>query len=179
MPPLLGGHLLLADPSLRDGCFDKSVVLLVEHGPANGAVGMILNQPSGRVVGDFLDEPEFEPLKKLAVHVGGPVALSQLTFCSFWWSAKSGFRCQARISREAAAQQSRRPGRIVRAFLGYSGWSPGQLEKEMKRNAWITAVPDERLLGLAHDKALWGEILSGLSPFHRILSLAPDDPLLN
>lgn len=176
---IFGGQLLLADPSLRDGCFDRAVVYVVDHDPQNGAVGIILNQPSGHTVGDLLEGKEFDPLKKVAVHVGGPVSAAQLTFCSFWWNAKRGFRCKARISREEAVKQARMPGKMVRAFVGYSGWSGGQLEKEMKRNAWIPASPDKRLLGLQHDRELWGEILGSLSPYHRILSLVPDDPFLN
>ncbi|MDA7865828.1 YqgE/AlgH family protein, partial [Akkermansiaceae bacterium] len=78
--PELRQKLLLADPSLRDGTFNKSVVLLAEHTPAEGAFGLILNQPSGRTVGDLISDPDFLELWQLPVHLGGPVARDQLTF---------------------------------------------------------------------------------------------------
>lgn len=175
----LSGHLLLADPALRDGVFDRGVVLLVEHSEAGGALGMILNRPTGKVVGDFLTVEKFAALRNIPVHQGGPVSIDQLSFCSFWWSAKSGLHCEARISAEEAIEQTHRHGRIVRAYIGYSGWTAGQLENELGRNAWITTPPGPDLLGKTHDEELWSAVMAEISPFHRILALAPADPFLN
>jgi len=75
---------MLADPSLRDGHFNKSVVLLAEHTPEEGAFGLILNHPSGQKVGDLISDSEFSDLHQLPVHLGGPVARDQLTFAAFW-----------------------------------------------------------------------------------------------
>lgn len=177
-PIQLQGQLLLADPSLRDGTFHRSVILLAEHQTEQGAFGLILNHPTGKVVGDFLSGPEFASLKKLAVHDGGPVSQDQLTFSSFWWT-KKGLRWALRISTEEAVAHAHKPGRIVRAFVGYSGWTAGQLENELRRSSWITARPQPDLLGHEHDRGLWGELLRRLSPLHRILAEAPDDPFLN
>ena len=63
--------------------------------------------------------------------------------------------------------------------VGYSGWSAGQLEGELRRNSWITAAPKSDLLGQEHDRSLWAEVLRALSPFHRILAESPDNPFLN
>jgi putative transcriptional regulator len=178
-PIQLQGQLLLADPSLRDGIFDRSVILLTEHLSAEGAYGLILNHPTGKTVGDFLLGDDFTPLRQLAVHTGGPVAMDQLTFSSFWWSKKLGLRWAIRISAEQAMAHAHRPGRIVRAFIGYSGWTAGQLENELRRNSWVATRPQPDLLGCVHDRALWAELLRQLSPLHRILAEAPDDPTLN
>ncbi|MEO8615864.1 MAG: YqgE/AlgH family protein [Luteolibacter sp.] len=179
LPIQLQGQLLLADPSLRDGTFNRSVILLAEHQLEQGAMGLILNHPTGKVVGDFLPASEFASLGKLAVHDGGPVSRDQLTFSSFWWSKKTGLRWALRLSVEDAAEHTRKPGRIVRAFVGYSGWTPGQLENELLRRSWIPARPQKDLLGHEHDRRLWSELLRQLSPLHRILAEAPDDPFLN
>lgn len=179
LPIQLQGQLLLADPSLRDGIFNRSVVLLNDHQLEIGASGLILNKPTGKLVGDFLKDHEFNGMKQLAVHEGGPVEPSQLTFSSFWWSKKLGLRWAMRISAEEVLEHSAKPGRIVRAFIGYSGWSAGQLECELRRNSWITLRPPQCLLGQEHDRSLWAELLKGLSPLHRILAEAPDDPFLN
>lgn len=179
LPILLRGKLLLADPSLRDGIFNRAVVLLTDHTADQGAFGLILNQPTGRVVGDFLKGPEFASLRQVPVHEGGPVAREQLTFSSFWWSKKLGLRWALRVSAKQAAEAAHRPGRIVRAFLGYSGWSAGQLETELRHQSWITVGPAPNLLGQQHDLSLWSALLRGLSPLHRILAAAPMDPFMN
>ncbi len=179
-PPIpLRGRLLIADPSLRDGTFDRSVIVLTAHELEEGAAGLILNHPTGKVVGDFLKGDEFAPLRNLAVHEGGPVMREQMTFCSFWWSRKLGLRWAMRISAKQAAEHAHKPGRIVRAFIGYSGWSPGQLENELKRHSWFPVSPRPDLLGQAHDRDLWAILLRGMSPLHRILAEAPEDPFLN
>lgn len=179
LPTKLQGHLLLADPSLRDGIFNRSVVLLAEHDKAQGAFGLILNHPTGKTVGEFLPANEFTALRQLDVFDGGPVSRDQLLFSSFWWSKKQGLKWAVRISAMEAVEHARRPGRIVRAFVGYSGWTPGQLEGEMKRNSWITAWPQADLLGRNHDKQLWSDLMKRISPLHRILAQAPEDPWLN
>lgn len=173
------GSLLLADPSLRDGVFNRSVILLTEHATDEGAFGLILNKPTGRTVGDFLTSDEFEPIGKLPVHEGGPVSREHLTFSSFWWTPKRGLNWNIRISLDDAIAQAHRPGRIVRAFVGYSGWSAGQLENEWKHNSWIATKPVKDLLGQTHDRALWAHLMRGISPLHRILAESPEDPFLN
>jgi len=179
-PIALQGQLLLADPSLRDGVFDHSVVLLAEHSSKSGAFGLVLNHPTGHVVGDLLKDDAFAPLRKVAVHQGGPVSCEHLTFSAFWWNhEKKQLRWAIRISAEDAIAHSHRPGTLIRAFIGYSGWNPGQLETELRRNSWITTKPDNALLGQNHDRELWTEILRHLSPYHRILAEAPPDPFLN
>lgn len=179
LPIQLQGQLLLADPSLRDGIFNRSVILLAEHNLEGGAYGLILNHPTGKTVGDFLKDEVFSPLKQLAVHRGGPVAQDQLTFSSFWWTPKKGLHWAIRISAEEAVTHARRPGRIVRAFVGYSGWTAGQLEGELRHSSWIASRPTKDLLGQEHDLGLWSDLLRSISPLHRILAEAPDDPTLN
>ena len=179
VPAKLQGQLLLADPSLRDGIFNRSVILLAEHDRAQGAFGLILNHPTGKTVGEFLSNTEFSALRQLAVFDGGPVSRDQLTFSSFWWSKKTGLRWAVRISADEAIEHARKPGRIVRAFVGYSGWTAGQLENELQRNSWVAARPQADLLGRDHDKQLWSELMGLVSPLHRILAQAPENPWLN
>ncbi len=178
-PIQLQGQLLLADPSLRDGIFNKSVILLAEHQANQGAVGLILNHPIGKTVGELLEAEEFAPLRQIQVHAGGPVEQDQLTFSTFWWSPKHGLRWKLRVSAANAVKHTHRPGRIVRAFIGYSGWTAGQLENELRGNSWFAARAPKNILGLAHDLHLWNELLGQLSPMHRILAEAPADPSLN
>lgn len=178
-PIHLQGKILLAEPSLHDGIFDRSVILLADHSTEEGAFGLILNQPTGHHVGDFLKEKAFDPLKHIAVHLGGPVSREHLTFSAFCWSDDDHLKWQVRIPAEQAVACSRQPGTLVRAFVGYSGWSAGQLEDELRRNTWITTRPDATLLGRPHDRDLWADILRSMSPYHRILAESPQDPRSN
>lgn len=175
----LQGQLLLADPSLHDGTFDRSVILLAEHSHEKGAFGLILNHPTGRTVGDFLTEEAFAPLRHIDVHLGGPVSREHLTFSALWWKPGKGLSWETSIPAEKAIEHLHRPGTLVRAFIGYSGWSAGQLETEMRRHSWIAVHPDTSMLGKVHDASLWKGILSDLSPYHRILAETPDHPFLN
>lgn len=178
-PIRLQGQLLLADPSLREGTFHHSVILIADHSPAEGAYGLILNQPSGHQVGDFLNDERFSALARIAVHVGGPVARQHLTFAAFWWTPEKGLRFASRLSADDAVRHAKNSGTLVRAFVGYSGWAEGQLESELRRRSWITTKPSAQFLALSHDEDLWSETLRALSPFHRILADAPDHPETN
>jgi putative transcriptional regulator len=175
----LQGKLLLASPSLADGIFNRSVILVADHNELDGAYGLILNQPSSHHVGDFLNHPEFASLARIAVHVGGPVAREHLTFSALWWTEEKGLRFATRLSAHDAIKHSTNPGTLIRAFIGYSGWAEGQLESEIQRDSWITADPSPELLGHTHDEDLWVATLRDLSPFHRILAEAPTDSSQN
>lgn len=155
------------------------MIHLVDHQPEHGAYGLILNQPIGKTVGDFLDGDHFSNLKHLEVHSGGPVEQEQLTFSALWWTPKKGFRHAFRISLEEASDHAKRSGHIVRAFVGYSGWHAGQLENEIRKSTWMVTPPLKSVLGATHDRELWATLLRGLSPYHRILAEAPDDPSRN
>lgn len=175
----LSGTILLASPALRDGVFDRSVVLLAEHSKSDGAYGVILNQPTGREVAQFLDDPDFAPLARIPVHFGGPVARDQLIFVSFSRGPKNHLRYQVRLSVEDAVEQVKRPGVVLRAFVGHSGWTAGQLEDELQRDAWIIVKADGGLPGMPHDRSLWRNLLASISPFHRVMAEAPPFPELN
>lgn len=177
-PLQLQGKLLLAAPGM-DGIFARSVILIADHNPIDGAYGLILNHPSGHQVGDFLNREEFSALARIAVHVGGPVARQHLTFSALWWTPEKGLRFTTRLSAHDAIKHSQHSGTLIRAFIGYSGWGQGQIESELQRNSWITAPPTPQLLGHSHDQDLWAETLRELSPFHRLIAEAPTEPFQN
>jgi len=178
-PIHLEGQLLIADPSLNDGLFKKSVILLAEHNNDEGAYGLVLNHPTGQTVGDLLTADEFSPLKNVRVHLGGPVGQEHLTFAAFWTQENHQLRFATRISAQDAIKRTQQPGTLVRAFAGYSGWTPGQLEAELRKNSWITSLPTTGLLASDHERNLWADLLRKISPYHQILAEAPDDIFVN
>ena len=182
-PIHLKGQLLIADPSLRDGIFNKSVILLAEHSGEEGAYGLILNHPTGQTVGDLLSSEDFQILSKIPVYLGGPIGQEHLTFAAFWTDspelAERHLKFATRISAQDAIKRSQQPGTLVRAFAGYSGWTEGQLENEIRKNSWIPTLPGIELLATQHEKSLWAEMMRNLSPYHQILAEAPDDIYMN
>ncbi len=175
----LKGRLILADPALREPTFRHSVLLLTEHSLEKGALGYILNRPLGKTVGDLLFDPEFEDLGDVPVYIGGPVSTEHLTFGSLGWSeADDALQFSTHLSAPQALRY-RMEGFSVRAFVGYSGWSEGQLESELEQNTWITRMPERRVLETESLETLWNRLLRELSPWHAIAADEPDDVSLN
>lgn len=175
----LRGSLLLADPSLRDPGFHRTVLLLTDHHHEEGAHGYILNHPFGKRAGELLTAPEFKPLADVPVFVGGPVSQEQLTFAALSWNPSSGTLTWATHLTQDDAVQRLENGETVRAFVGYSGWTGGQLESELKRRSWITCKPDKAVLRPDNSAQLWSDLLSRMGPWYHLLSRMPDDPSLN
>lgn len=177
-PLSLDGNLLLADPSLMDANFKRVVLYLSHHTADEGAEGFILNRPLNKVVGDLALPMDIEQLDQVPVYVGGPVGTEQLIFASMHWRVDDKrLEFAARLSaQEAAARVSE--GFHVVAFVGHAGWSAGQLEGEIRESAWITYEPDSQPFE-RQATALWKETLEGISPWHYLLALTPEDPSLN
>jgi putative transcriptional regulator len=174
----LQGQLLLASPSLREGIFYRSVILISEHTP-KGSSGIILNIPSHSQVGQLVTDKRFYPLRNMMVYCGGPVDPENLYFSRLWWDVTKGLAFDVQIPAEEAIFQSHRSGSIVLAFMGYAAWNEGQLEKELQENTWIIHSPTPELLGRNYDSTLWIETLRSISTFHRILAEAPKNPSAN
>jgi len=141
-PALAKGTLLVAAEKLRDPNFARSVVFLIDHGE-DGAMGVVINQPTDVPLADVL--PDLEELKGNAaqVHIGGPVgrnrivllirAASEVTESAHVADDVYVTASQAAL-REVLAR--RRAGVAFRAYAGYAGWAPGQLEGEIERGDW-------------------------------------------
>lgn len=175
----LKGRIILADPSLREPTFRQSVLLVTEHSQDQGALGYIINRPLGKNVSDLLFEPEFGELADIPVYVGGPVSTEHLTFGSLGWSeSENELQYSTHLSApQALAYQAE--GFSIRAFVGYAGWSEGQLESELEQNTWITRRPEKRLLETESLDTLWNRLLRELSPWHAIVADEPEDLSLN
>tara|TARA_R110002096_G_scaffold403766_3_gene601319 strand:+ start:17366 stop:17929 length:564 start_codon:yes stop_codon:yes gene_type:complete len=174
------GKLLVASPSLTEATFERTVILLLDHSKTDGAIGYVLNRSTQSVVGDLMEQPEFEKLNAVPVFEGGPVSQENLVFTSFGWNETDGkLQFMSHLS-TAEANQHLQEGFSVRAFVGYSGWSAGQLEAEMECETWTLADPSRQILTLeALGTQLWGDLIRDLSPIHRLAADMPDDLSLN
>ncbi|MBI2812660.1 MAG: YqgE/AlgH family protein [Opitutae bacterium] len=175
----LAGQLLLAHPVLRDPNFRRAVVLLSAHN-AEGAMGVVLNRPLDKQLGELNSEFALGALAGVPVYAGGPVEPQQLVLVSWeWLDADRAFQLHFGIEPDKAAGLVGSPGVTLRAFLGYAGWSKGQLENEMKHDTWVTAPVDGDLLGRVDGVGLWRQILGSISPDLKLLADEPDDPAVN
>jgi len=174
----LSGKVLLADPRLRDGHFFRSVILITEHGD-EGAHGYIINSPLHRSVGDFLSGGDFQLLAEVPVYRGGPVGIEKLSFATMGWDNTIGsFSFNPHLTADQA-QSAYLAGKDVRAYVGYSGWSSGQLEAELESHSWLV---HKSLPILAESDAipdLWVHILREMGPWFELISHLPPRPELN
>jgi putative transcriptional regulator len=169
----VAGSLLLAHPALQDPNFRHAVILMSAH-DGEGAMGVVLNQPLGKRLGEFSGDFALGPLAKVPVFKGGPVQDRQLIIAA-WESRADGFRLHFGIEPPKAGQ-CLAEGMHVRAFLGYSGWSGGQLENELSRNTWVVSNIPEDLIRHAQDDTLWRVVLGAMGDEWRLLADEPDDP---
>ena len=154
MPPLAPGFLL-ATPTLLDPNFVRTVVLMFHH-DERGALGIVVNRPTKRKLGEVLkaanlDTPD-RTIHDLPIMAGGPV-LTEAGWLIFegddplGQSFDLGDGLRATGSIEVFKKVIERPtvGRILFA-LGYAGWAPGQLDSEMEAGAWQPCPLDRAML---------------------------------
>lgn len=173
----LAGSLLLAHPSMRDPNFRRSVVLMSVHN-AEGAMGVVLNRPMGKRLGEFSGDFALGPLAGVPIFTGGPVQTEQLVLAA-WQARDDGFRLHFGVEPDKAIQLLAEEGTEVRAFVGYSGWSAGQLENEMAHHTWVVAAVPEDLLDHAQEEIMWRTMLGRVGAEWRLLADEPDDPAAN
>lgn len=175
----LAGQLLLAHPTLRDANFHRTVILMSAH-DADGAMGVVLNRPLGRPLGEISPDFALTPLADLPVYRGGPVETAKLILVAWQTDEAAGeLQLSFGLEPEKAFALFGRPGVTLRAFMGYAGWDKGQLENELKHNTWFTAPMEHYNLGAAEGPGLWRMILGSLDPELKLFADEPEDPSRN
>lgn len=184
MTPSLRGQLLIAARKLRDRNFFRSVVLMVAHN-GDGAMGLVLNQPTSITVAQALESIVALPETGELVGVGGPVerkALfivhnavdladgeSQILEGLFLGTGPEVFET---IARRAALGDSMLTYRI---FLGCSGWGPDQLEGEIGRGDWLTVRARHELVFPSDPYELWKRCVAEYSAQNPLAPVPPTD----
>ena len=176
----LQGQLLLDSGLLGGSFFARTVVLICQH-DAEGAFGLVLNRLTGNKVGEALVANLPEELKLCPLHLGGPVQPTALSFLhtdTFLPTANVLPNLNLGHSLDSLLElgDSFSAQRKVKMFAGYAGWSPGQLESEMKRRAWITHPASLELVFETPPPELWGKILKVKGGArNKLLAQLPDD----
>jgi putative transcriptional regulator len=159
----LRGQLLVATPRLTDPNFSRTVVLILEHGD-DGAFGLVLNRPTGTVVADALGPWADVASAPDVVFLGGPVGVDQAVGLGMRDGAEPGPRWAPLVAGLSCVDLGEGPGgpafRCFRAFVGSSGWGPGQLEREIEEGSWfvVEAEPEADVFNTRPDR-LWADVL--------------------
>lgn len=179
----LTGKLLLDNGKLFGSFFHRTVILICQH-DAEGALGLVLNRATENKVGDAIVANLPEHLKQEPLFLGGPVqpqAMSYLLSDAFLPDANVMPNLSLGHSLDSLMEigESFSASRQLKIFAGYAGWSPGQLEDEMKGNTWVTHPGSTDLIFHSKPEELWQHILRHKGWKYRLLAEGPEDPSLN
>ena len=177
------GRLLLSEPYLADPNFERTAILLTEHNE-DGSVGFILNKPSESRVSEVMED-----LKGLdaQIFIGGPVQQDTLHFVHRYAGLQDAIEIEEGIYWGGNFEQlltMKNTGQLlitdIKFFLGYSGWSPNQLQEELKLNSWIVSdrVSDDLIFETLPDQ-MWKRAMQGLGGRFTVYSNYPADPRMN
>ncbi len=173
------GAVLLAEPFSIDVNFKRSAVVLTEH-QTEGSVGFIMNKKLDVKIEDLLtDFPEFES----RVYFGGPVATDSIHYLhnlgdlledsvkvtnGVYWGGdfeKLKFLITSKLVHP----------RNIRFYVGYSGWSSGQLTNELDYGSWVVADMHANYLFKSKPEFLWEQIMRNKGNTYSVIARMPDD----
>ena len=177
------GRFLIAEPFLHDDYFRRAVVLIAEHNE-KGTVGFILNKPLEITVKDAIpDFPEYDNLS----YFGGPVQRDQLYFIHkigekiegsfpignglFWLGDFD--QVKMLIEKKEISNHD------IRFFIGYAGWEPGQLDKELETKSWFVSKSDNGIIFDVPPDQMWTTAVKKMGNAFAPMANFPEDPSLN
>jgi putative transcriptional regulator len=165
--PIASGSLLIARPPLDDSNFEGTVVLLCAH-EEDATVGLVLNRPLELAVPAVLPGEDLGEAGAMPLLWGGPVGSDQLILLhDSPASAAIGRPVHAGIHFGGGVEAARRlaaAGGWLRFFLGYSGWSGGQLQDELDHGSWYLLPPDEREVWTTDWRWQWERLIARADP---------------
>ena len=177
------GMVLVAEPFMKDSYFKRSVVLLADHGE-KGSMGFMLNKTIEIKLNDAIpDFPQFDG----SLHLGGPVSTDQLFFIhrygelipksieimdGLWWGGDF-------IKLRSLMKKDEIDITQLRFFVGYAGWDPEQLNKELNEKSWIITKQKINTILNGDWENLWPNILKRMGGEFTLMANFPEDPSLN
>jgi len=175
----LRGSLLIAAPQLLDPNFRRTVVLIADQND-EGAMGVILNRPSGMTIADAAPDLEDYIGAEAPIFAGGPVQPTAGVILAEVTEAEDPI-VEDIVLVPGLGELSDLEGMTgrTRVFAGYAGWGPGQLDGELEREDWIVepALPSD-VFSETPD-SLWGAVLERKGGQYALLARMPDDPSVN
>lgn len=177
------GILLISDPFLKDPNFMRTVVFLCEH-QEQGSFGFVLNRKYENTIDELIPELEGH---KIPLFYGGPVQMDTIHFLhqypedipggqevmkGIYWGGD--FDKVVEMIKNNEMNENK-----IRFFIGYSGWSDGQLANELTEKSWLTVKATRKLVFHNNYKEIWKDSLKQLGGEYEIMINFPIDPQLN
>jgi len=190
----LGGSFLVSEIALMDPNFRQTVVLMISHDD-NGAFGLVVNRPSPFTLGEVVEGLDDTPAASIPVFIGGPVQQEILFLLHSDFPGHAGDEgaavpVEGVISEPASMSlieylksqwgslpMEDRPA--VRVYAGYSGWGPGQLEGELKAEAWVVLKATQELIFRADAAGAWEDAFARKGPLYQIILQTGFKPSMN
>lgn len=180
------GALLVAEPFLKDQYFGHSVILLVDYAPANNAMGIVINRPTAYTLQGLVKGINQE--KEIPVWCGGPMSCDRLYYVHTIGALLPGakeispglfiggdFEAMIEYVNSGCPLEG-----CIRFFIGYSGWSPGQLDEELRNHVWaVMEVPEKDRLLTGTDESYWHRHVRSLGNEFRGWLYHPRNPQMN
>jgi putative transcriptional regulator len=152
------GRLLVATEVVQGELFANTVVLLL-HYDATGAFGLVVNRPTDVRPEEVLGEDEAIADYRGTLFWGGPVHMDSLRALLLTDSppadAEKIIESVYLISYEKALGESPSDASRLRLFIGYAGWAPGQLDRELARGSWRVLPASDDLVFVEEPATLW------------------------
>ena len=185
--PVKTGDLLVADPFLSEKWFNRAVISILDHDD-EGTTGTVLNIQLDTSLSQLIDGVRRED--PVPVFCGGPVSQNRLFFVHTLGEEvihgsrliSPGLWLGGDFDDAIAYVNEGYPIEgFIRFFVGYSGWSPGQLDSEIKSETWALLEPpaDGRSLLSGQGDAFWHDMVRRLGPHYRPWTLFPQDAQTN
>jgi putative transcriptional regulator len=176
------GSILISEPSLRDFYFRQSVILLAEHNE-EGTFGVIINKPIEARLKDILKG--FSGYN-LPVYLGGPVKTDSIFYIHTREDVAEGLPIMQGLYwggdlnaiKEMLKKKIMSPSEI-RFFVGYSGWSPNQLDRELREKSWVLSQTTVKEVINDQPESLWSNYLKNMGQDYAIWANFPADPTFN
>lgn len=168
------GSLLVAEPFLSDRYFNHAVIALIDYKEDGEVMGIVMNRTSGYTLGRLIEG--FDDNIDIPVYIGGPMSSNRLFYIhrlgdifsdsleimpGLWIGGDYGQVLQY-IADGYPAEG------LIRFFIGYSGWSAGQLESEIADHVWAVTTPlsaEQMITG--NDDSYWHKVVRKMGPSYR------------
>lgn len=177
------GDILLSEPFLNDPFFGRKAILLCENNE-DGSFGLVLNNIIDVDVEEILKD---FPDKSARISLGGPVSRSNMFFIHNSETIEGSNKIVEGIylggDFESLKEMicSNIKGFKYRFFIGYSGWSKGQLHEEIKTRSWFVTIASSELIMNSSDEneKVWKTLIKKMGDGYNHIADAPIDPTLN
>ena len=181
--PTNKGSILISDPFSDDVYFGRSVVLICEHND-EGTFGFVLNN---YIDVDLHQLDDNFPNINARISFGGPVSKENLYYIHSFSDITNTLEIREGLYYGGdfdeitdRIKNAKNPNKEIRFFVGYSGWSPGQLDEEIKNENWITAnnISTENIIDTKLDD-LWRICLEKQGQRFQLMTKFPRNPMDN